>query len=1047
MAERLVIDLLVETGGALRTIQDFRDFVKDAKTQLQDLEVGSETFNRLSAAIGSANTRLKELEKIQAGLTREEIAGAYARIGGGISSSFAAAQAAVSAFGVENDAVLQAAAKAQNLLTIAISTRQIQEGLLSARLLANIVAQNAYNASVAAGNAVTKAFYATIAANPFGAILALIGVLVTATIALSEAMKTSTTAQEDFNTAVDESLPKVKAEIAQIETLNSIIQDNTRSNQERGAALEQLKGKVEGLKDVELDQADANERINKAVKAQLPLLIAKARVSAAAAIYEKAVTAQLEAQAEGLDKFNFSLKTLIGGLFGPAGRLTAVIQQAQEEGQKLNKQSTDALNLLQNETEAYTKLLGDQNEVEEENTKVKKKNARATKEQELAYKALQKELKGLQDILKAEIEVYENLGKVADAEESIPVLVEKTNKLLQDRLKIIDKANQGIIKSFEDLGFVVNKETGKFVDASQTFDQFGLSIEIFRKEIANLVAKQDFKALAQQVALVRQEAVKAFGEGLIDRSQLNSIIELTDNYENFAKIIGRFPELQEVLGADFLPQYLTNLGKLGRISGDIAFDFDQSTGKIVKANTKLIDINVERRKQIRLEETAIKNLTARYLEQAEGNVDSFLQRAELSFEQKKIIEDQVKSLRSAGEDEKKIAQDVAQSVAKARLDALTANVKAVVEEENKIRGFFFTIQQNNIENAKISRDTAAAILTSNLSETRKFVGGQIEISKSLRTQFFQDLQDGALTTQQIAEKYGTQFTQLQEQLNKKGLEGFELTEEEKLKILQFYLEQQQKEEDKANARRIRGLQQIVSSFKTLVQALNEFQSIASQQYELQLERLRLANEYQLGLIVGDTKEANDKRLQLQAEYEAQEKQIQKEARITSLRFSLIQAVANTAEAITKAFTAGPIIGQIAAGIAAAASAVQIGIITQQLNLAQSLKRGGMIRAQEGMVVRGPSHENGGVMFNNGGFNLEGGEMIINRTSAKKYSGLLSQVNMAGGGAPMVISNFDDSRIVDAIAKSKQDSIRAFVVERDITDKQAQQKRLSQLAQF
>jgi hypothetical protein len=233
----------------------------------------------------------------------------------------------------------------------------------------------------------------------------------------------------------------------------------------------------------------------------------------------------------------------------------------------------------------------------------------------------------------------------------------------------------------------------------------------------------------------------------------------------------------------------------------------------------------------------------------------------------------------------------------------------------------------------------------------------------------------------------------------------------------------------------------------LVQALNEFQSIASQQYELQLERLRLANEYQLELIVGDTKEANDKRLQLQAEYEAQEKQIQKQARITSLRFSLIQAVANTAEAITKAFTAGPIIGQIAAGIAAAASAVQIGIITQQLNLAQSLKRGGMIRAQEGMVVKGPSHENGGVMFNNGGYNLEGGEMIINRTSAKKYSGLLSQVNMAGGGAPMVISNFDDSRIVDAIAKSKQDSIRAFVVERDITDKQAQQKRLSQLAQF
>jgi hypothetical protein len=201
------------------------------------------------------------------------------------------------------------------------------------------------------------------------------------------------------------------------------------------------------------------------------------------------------------------------------------------------------------------------------------------------------------------------------------------------------------------------------------------------------------------------------------------------------------------------------------------------------------------------------------------------------------------------------------------------------------------------------------------------------------------------------------------------------------------------------------------------------------------------------MIVGDTAEANAKREELNKEYIAQEQQLTKQARITSLRFSLIQATANTAEAITKAFTAGPIIGQIAAGIAAVASAAQIGIITSQINLAQSLKSGGMIRGQAGMVVNGPSHENGGVMFNNGGFNLEGGEMVVNRTSSKQYSGLLSQINMAGGGRPLVISNFDDSRIVDAIAKQKQDSIRAYVVEQDISNKQAKSRRLSQLAQF
>jgi hypothetical protein len=166
-----------------------------------------------------------------------------------------------------------------------------------------------------------------------------------------------------------------------------------------------------------------------------------------------------------------------------------------------------------------------------------------------------------------------------------------------------------------------------------------------------------------------------------------------------------------------------------------------------------------------------------------------------------------------------------------------------------------------------------------------------------------------------------------------------------------------------------------------------------------------------------------------------------------LRLSLAQTIANTAQAITSAFTAGPVIGQILAGVVAAASASQIVLINQQIAAVDSYKKGGMLRGmQTGGLVKGPSHEYGGVKFQGGGIELEGNESVINRVSTVRYQDLLNQINLAGGGAP-IVNNFDDSRIVEAIASQRREPIRAYVVESDITSKQTIQKRLELLSQI
>ena len=174
--------------------------------------------------------------------------------------------------------------------------------------------------------------------------------------------------------------------------------------------------------------------------------------------------------------------------------------------------------------------------------------------------------------------------------------------------------------------------------------------------------------------------------------------------------------------------------------------------------------------------------------------------------------------------------------------------------------------------------------------------------------------------------------------------------------------------------------------------------------------------------------------------------MEKQAARTALQISLVQAIANTAEAVTKALTAGPVAGQILAGISAGIGAVQVGLIAKQLSEVDSYQRGGMIKGQGGMVV-GPSHEYGGVKFQGGGVELEGGEAVINRISTIKYAGLLNQINQNGGGRPISVTNFDDSRIVEALSKQKSEPLRAYVVESDITDKQQITRRLERLSQI
>jgi hypothetical protein len=252
------------------------------------------------------------------------------------------------------------------------------------------------------------------------------------------------------------------------------------------------------------------------------------------------------------------------------------------------------------------------------------------------------------------------------------------------------------------------------------------------------------------------------------------------------------------------------------------------------------------------------------------------------------------------------------------------------------------------------------------------------------------------------------------------------------------------EADKEFQKSLEKIQTFIQQFQGV---LNQLGQLTSEYFSFQLDKVDKRYEDSLSKIQGDTEEANEKRIEAEEIYQRQRKEIEKKAARTSLGISLVQAIANTAEAVTKALAAGPISGQILAGITAALGAVQVGLISAQISQLNNYRRGGIIKGQGGMVV-GPSHENGGVKFAfGGGIELEGGEAVINRMGSLRYASLLNSINTSTGGKPINVSNFDDSRIVEAIAKQRSEPIRAFVVESDITNRQNISKRLDQLARI
>jgi len=1046
------IALNLKINGVEKSVTNLKQLEEEinlAKEKLKEVELGSDEFNRLAREIENAEGKLKTLNESFTGKGLKERTEAFVKVGEGITTSFAAASAAVQLFGNENEEVSKAALKAQNLLTIAIGARGVAEGLLNLRIVANTVATKAQQIANLGLIGSLRALYATMLANPFTAVAIAIGAVVTALIALGDENEEVSESQEKINEAYSQ-------EAILLEQNLKLLTDQNELRALQLQTIEDLKKTYPGFNAF----IDENNKLNKDGQKFLALRIAllkeqakaQAIINALGDLYVRRLQLQNSSILESVGFWTKLWNNIKAGgnvTIATFNNLKSGLENLREETQKLDDEETNLEEALGGVNTNINDILS---KLQPLNTQLEN-NANATtnaaKAQEQLNKQLQKQFQILQQGLALsktqidqQIKFYQDLLNVSRSTGPEPKLLTDLKKINEERKKLAEPfKEQTIFDKLQDIGFgtiikeidETGKVTFKLVDeVTQKSDEFGVALQSARNDLQGLFKVTGATEAFRIIEDTRKKFESLRRSGKITPEAFQAISNLIGQYENLGTALRKVPSLVEKLSPEKINKIIEAQRELVSLTGDIKFEFDTdgSIKFIEDYGTELTQVQESAVRKYnntiaKVFSQPVKTLIDEYRETYLGaptgpEAKQFLKQFGFSEEQLDTLEGNI--------DE--VIQKIYE-LTDVRRDSITELLSIIGEEENAIFNYYVDIENERNEAIKNGEDAIRGTILDNLDLTfdafQKRGGDRLDLIKN--------------QTDQIKE--------IEETLALSGIDITQFTEEEKLRILEEFLKKQKEARDKARAEELEGLLEGAQKFADFLRQIadvgSQINAFTQESLSFQLEQARLANEQLLSQIVGDTEEANQKREELAQELAAREKEIQKQQLLANLQATFLNATASLAAAIIKVFEATGPLGFVLSGIVAGIGAAQVGLIAQQIQAAQQLRRGGFIRAKNGLLT-GASHEQGGIMVAPG-IEAEGNEAIINRVSTMRYSGLLNTINQAGNGRPLVVNNFDETRIIEALAKQKSEPIRAYVLEQEITSKQGISKRLEDLSKF
>ena len=210
----------------------------------------------------------------------------------------------------------------------------------------------------------------TILANPYVAAAVAIAALGAAIYVFTREVDEAAEFQKEFDAAMNEATAGVVAQTNAIETYSQIVQDGNRPIEEREFALAELAKQGVATEDIDLSNAESLQLLNERTAQAIPLIMARAKASAAAQILEEALKKQLEAQNSSLeDNLTWYQETwaFIKGATMPLGyEYQRVLDGVQNQSERVADATAD-VNRAQ---AAYQETLNELVALEGENVKV-----------------------------------------------------------------------------------------------------------------------------------------------------------------------------------------------------------------------------------------------------------------------------------------------------------------------------------------------------------------------------------------------------------------------------------------------------------------------------------------------------------------------------------------------------------------------------------------------------------------------------------------------------------------------------------------------------
>lgn len=1064
MAKNIALTLTLNgVEQTITSVQELEQSIKDARTALGTTFSG--TQDELKAFNKQINDAQQSLDTLRNKKGQEETfksIGNLAKVGSAVTSSFAAATAAVSLFGGNTEQVSKAAEKAQLALTLALSGREIAEGAVAvATGVANLQTELQV-LSTNAANAATKRFYATLAANPYTAILVAIGLVVGAVYALTEA--------EDKELELQKELVGVRRNAAkELKSQLTILTDNVKTLNLEEKAIDDLKKQYPGFNAFVSDNNELTKEGITFLRAKIGLMEQEAIIAAAQEKNAKAQIAYEERLLE-IDKQKPGLLSGYGGLsfeaLQNAARLVAQkdLEKATAGANAAIAKATIAADKYAGVVKEGNKILENQVELEERNKKAKDATADAIEKQKQEYLKL----------LDSQNQAIKNYGKINEGEAKVSAgivdrakeFVGEAQKLLKQRQDFFNKTKSELGKQTDELLFEIIPTTEQLQEIDDVYTQLFGVLERQLAKTGTQVLDKTGNAVKFSLDFIKEqyiayyEAVANEAEKAGDLVAAQATREIFLDADVIKKEFGKLGDDSEAALIEYFQRIAAtaDLYSKGLKFGSIIIrpetkdDIETTLIEITdKAKNILNDptilkgfkdnaITEEIRKLFIFPEKTIEDFKNtldpqgtldRYNEAVKLSVENLLGFARAQGIQKLESENANKALL----EQKQILIDLDRQLGIKRTgreggtnqltqlstDDITKYIQFVREtlsqEPTLLADYLTAIYEKRNELLQRLGEKGVMDLFAGIAAGFSDLTGKSEEELNKLVVFLET------TAADIETKFGKPAAQVFLDLAdnaKKSLSS--ITDEKFLASLQ------------------KGIVEFISTLSDLGSTISDF-------YSLQLTKLENQNTKIQAQILGDSVKSNEKRIEQEKIYQEKKADLEKKASIRSLQISRATALANAAESITKIFAKNePISAAIFAAVVAANNLVQVGIITSQINELESFQRGGVIKGQGGLLV-GPAHEQGGIRFGAMGLELEGGESVINRQSTMNYGALLSQINQSGGGKPLVSNNFDDSRILEALSKQRNEPIRAYVVESEITNKQGITKRLEQLSQF